>query len=150
MVDSPKTLWEKGHTSVVGWMTKPLFRNLHRIGAMYESQSASARSGAGGGAAEVNYLAEVRAAGARSVDDAGEVVLNGLLSKLAKSLSVPLADLDPGQPAFKVGVDSLIAVEVRYWFMKQFGVEVAVFNILKDQSMADLCHSVAVDIMNKG
>lgn len=43
--------------------------------------------------------------------------------------------------------DSLIAVEVRYWFMKQLRVDVSVLNILKDQSLSELCCSVLGDLL---
>jgi hypothetical protein len=31
---------------------------------------------------------------------------------------------------YAYGVDSLVAVEVRYWFLKEFNAQVAVFEIL--------------------
>ncbi|WQF87991.1 Putative Acyl transferase domain superfamily, GroES-like superfamily, alcohol dehydrogenase [Colletotrichum destructivum] len=141
IADSPKTLWEKGHESVLGWMTKPLFRNLHRLGAQYEAEEGKVGGSSG---TEVDYLAEVKSA--ESADLAGDIIAKALITKLAKSLSLNETDLDPSMPVFKMGVDSLIAVEVRYWFLKTFGAQVAVFSILKDQSMNDLCLSVAMDI----
>ncbi|KAJ0123078.1 Polyketide synthase [Diaporthe amygdali] len=144
VVDSPKQLWQKGHESVVGWMTKPLFKNLHRIGASFASSSEGS-SAAASSSTSVDYLALVKASS--STEEAGEVICKALIQKLAKSLSVPEKDLDPAQPAFRHGVDSLIAVEVRYWFLKTFGTEVAVFNILKDWSMTELCHSVATGLV---
>lgn len=144
IVDSPRQLWEKGDQSTVAWMSKPLFRNLHRLGATYEESS----GGAGGrdlNAGEIDYLAGVKSAA--SIDEAADVIVQGLVRKLAKSLSLPEVDLDPSKPAFRLGVDSLIAVEVRYWFMKQLGVEVTVLAILKDQSLSELCYSVAADIL---
>lgn len=147
VVDSPRQLWEKGDQSTAAWMSKPLFRDLHRLGATYdESKGGGGGSGARDlGAGEVDYLAGVKAAA--SVDEAADVIARGLVRKLAKSLSLPEVDLDPSKPAFRLGVDSLIAVEVRYWFMKQLGVEVTVLNILKDQSLSELCYSVAAGIL---
>ncbi|KAG6365680.1 hypothetical protein INS49_007291 [Diaporthe citri] len=145
VVDSPKQLWEKGDQSTVAWMSKPLFRNLHRLGATYDS---SADAAGGNGLTredEVDYLSQVRAAA--SEEEAAEIITRGLIQKLSKSLSLPEADLDPSKPAFRLGVDSLIAVEVRYWFMKQLRVEVSVLNILKDQSLSELCYSVVGEIL---
>lgn len=79
---------------------------------------------------------------AASEKEAAEITTRGLIQKLSKSLPLPEADLDPSKPAFRLGVDSLIAVEVRYWFIKQLRVEVSVLNIVKDQSLAGLCCSV--------
>lgn len=144
VVDSPKQLWEKGDQSTVAWMSKPMFRNLHRLGATYDS---SADSAGGNGSArddEVDYLSQVCAAA--SEEEAAEIITRGLIQKLSKSLSLPEADLDPSKPAFRLGVDSLSAVEVRYWFMKQLRVEVSVLNILKDQGLSELCYSVVGEI----
>lgn len=146
IVDSPRQLWEKGDQSTVAWMSKkPMFRNLHRLGATYEDDASNGRGrGRARDEGDVDYLACAKAAA--SVEAAADVVVQGLVKKLAKLLSLPEADLDPSQPCFRLGVDSLIAVEVRYWFLKQLGVEVTVLNILKDQSLSELCYSVAVDI----
>lgn len=148
VVDTPRQLWEKGDQSTVAWMSKPLFRNLHRLGATYDGSAGGSGGGGARGAAgeeEVDYLAAVCAAA--SEEEAAEVITRGLIQKLSKSLSLPEADLDPSKPAFRLGVDSLIAVEVRYWFMKQLRVEVSVLNILKDQSLSELCYSVVGEIL---
>ncbi|KAK1979267.1 hypothetical protein LZ30DRAFT_783573 [Colletotrichum cereale] len=142
IADSPKALWEKGHESVLGWMTKPLFRNLHRLGAQYEAEEGNLGGSSGN---KVDYLAELK--NAESAEVAADIIAKALIIKLAKSLSLNETDLDPSMPVFKMGVDSLIAVEVRYWFLKTFGVQVAVLSILKDQSMNDLCLSVALEVM---
>lgn len=147
VVDSPRQLWQKGHESVVGWMTKPLFRNLHRIGAAYAT-SAEGSSAAGMSSANaVDYAAMAR--DAATIDEAADIVYKGFVQKLAKSLSLQEKDIDSSQPAYQIGVDSLVAVEIRYWFMKTFGVEVAVFHILRDWSISELCASVTADIWKK-
>lgn len=93
----------------------------------------------------VDHLALIRTAA--DVDEAGQVVTTALLGKLGKLLSVPAESLDVGKPAYVLGVDSLIAVELRYWFIKQFGVEVTVFVILKKQPMVELCRHVADQVL---
>ncbi|KAG8167882.1 hypothetical protein KVR01_003571 [Diaporthe batatas] len=145
VVDSPKQLWEKGDQSTVAWMSKPMFRNLHRLGATYDSSADAAGGNGLRSEDEVDYLSKV--CNSASEEEAAEIITRGLIQKLAKSLSLPEADLDPSKPAFRLGVDSLIAVEVRYWFMKQLRVEVSVLNILKDQSLSELCYSVVGEIL---
>ncbi|KAI3536794.1 KR domain-containing protein [Colletotrichum abscissum] len=146
MVDSAADLARMTQQGLLDWMQKPMFSNLLRMG---ETEASGNGRGAGGGngdgSDDVNRLALVKAA--PDLSTASEIVTQGLVQKLAKSLSVPIETLDVGKPAYVVGVDSLIAVEVRYWFMKQLLVEVPVFEILKNQSITDLCQQVASKVL---
>jgi hypothetical protein len=49
-----------------------------------------------------------------------------------------------------MGVDSLITVVVCYWFVKSVSVDVAVFDILRDQSLVSLCQMVAARVPGVG
>ncbi|KAF6838015.1 KR domain-containing protein [Colletotrichum musicola] len=142
MVDEPSDLARLTRRGQLDWMQKPMFNNLLRIGETATGGEGVARDTGD----EVDYLALVRAAAPDSTA-AGEVVTQGLVQKLSKSLSVPVETIDAGKPAYVVGVDSLIAVEVRYWFMKQLQVEVPVFEILKNQSITELCRQVASRVL---
>ncbi|OHF03816.1 KR domain-containing protein [Colletotrichum orchidophilum] len=146
MVDSAADLARMTQQGLLDWMHKPMFSNFLRMG---ETEDSGNSHGSGGGKCDgnddVNCLALVKAAA--DLPTASEIVTQGLVQKLAKSLSVPIETLDAGKPAYVVGVDSLIAVEVRYWFMKQLLVEVPVFEILKNQSITDLCQQVASKIL---
>ncbi|TDZ30822.1 Highly reducing polyketide synthase alt5 [Colletotrichum spinosum] len=146
--DSPQGMWRMTQSGAIAWGGKPLFNNIMRIGKSSDGAGGGGLDGGSAAAAQVDYLALAKAAG--SVEEAGEVIAQGLLQKLASSLSVPAENLDVRRPAYVLGVDSLIAVEVRYWFMKNLGTEVAVFNILKDQSLTQLCQSVAAQVLQVG
>ncbi|EKG10605.1 Beta-ketoacyl synthase [Macrophomina phaseolina MS6] len=144
VIDSPEELYRMTKEGRLAWAAKPMFNNLLRIG---ELRLASREAAKTDDKASVDYAALVKAAA--NTEDAGEVVAQGLVQKLAKSLSVPPESLDVQKPAFVLGVDSLIAVEIRYWFIKQLQVEVAVFSILKNQSLVELCQQVAAQVMEK-
>ncbi|KAI8238831.1 Highly reducing polyketide synthase alt5 [Colletotrichum sp. SAR 10_96] len=146
MVDSPAELARMTGLGLLDWMQKPIFNNLLRMGETDDSDAAGGRGTAGDdNGEEVDYLGLVRTAA--DLTAAGEVVTQGLVQKLGKSLSVPAETLDVGKPAYIVGVDSLIAVEVRYWFMKRLNVEMPVFEILKNQSITELCQQVASKVL---
>ncbi len=78
-----------------------------------------------------------------SVAEATAVVSNALLEKLASTLSMPLEDIDAGQPMHVFGVDSLVAVEIRNWLSTNFGSKVSVFEMLGKASVAELSHGIA-------
>ena len=75
--------------------------------------------------------------------EAAEVVAQGLAQKLGTALGMPAGDVDTGKPLHAYGVDSLLAVELRNWFGKEIGAEVAIFDIMGGQSIAEVTAVVA-------
>ena len=73
-----------------------------------------------------------------ALGDAGEAVAGGLARKLGSALGIPPEDVDTKKPVPAYGVDSLLAVELRNWFSKELGAEVAIFDIIGGQSIADV------------
>ncbi|KAG8157435.1 hypothetical protein KVR01_012819 [Diaporthe batatas] len=67
---------------------------------------------------------------ADSPEDRAAVVVDALVNKLARALTIKPVDLDVTQPLHAFGVDSLIAVELRNWMGKQFAADVPVFEIM--------------------
>lgn len=70
---------------------------------------------------------------------ATRLVQEGLVDKLSAALFIPQQDIDPSKPTSAAGIDSLVAVKVKYWFLKEIRAEVAVFNILVNMSISSLC-----------
>ncbi|EFQ36689.1 KR domain-containing protein [Colletotrichum graminicola] len=144
IIDTPESLYRLAKADVLPWMKKPLFSGVMRIGenACSTIQGDSDHSNMNDDEDKVSYVDLVVAAA--SVEEASEIVAQGLVQKLSKSLCVAPESLDIEKAAYVLGVDSLIAVEVRYWFAKKLGVEVAVFNILKDRSLLSLSREVVL------
>ncbi|KAI2631585.1 hypothetical protein GGS21DRAFT_150278 [Xylaria nigripes] len=80
---------------------------------------------------------------AKNMGEATKVVCQGLIGKLAKGLMMELEDLDPARPVNTYGVDSLIAVDIRAWALKDLQSVVPVSEILKSQPMIDLAQHIA-------
>lgn len=140
-------LWAKGHENALVWLRKPPFANLKQIAtwAVDGSRIVDSEKTGEGGDDKVDYRRAVResvADGGAGVEKAAEVVQKGMARKLGKLLSVSESEVDTDKPPYVLGVDSLVAVELRYWFMKELGVEVAVFEVLKDRSVKELCRWV--------
>ncbi|GAW27334.1 putative polyketide synthase protein [Rosellinia necatrix] len=60
----------------------------------------------------------------------GAVVEEALKGKLARSLDVAAEDIDTRQTLAAYSADSLVAVELRSWIRKEFGVSVAVYELI--------------------
>ncbi|KAI0169915.1 hypothetical protein GGR52DRAFT_592520 [Hypoxylon sp. FL1284] len=63
-------------------------------------------------------------------DDRADVVVRGLVTKLARACSLAPDDVEPSKQLSDYGVDSLMAVELRNWISKDFAANVAAFDIV--------------------
>lgn len=86
-----------------------------------------------------NALAEVT-----SLSFAIDIICDALTAKLAKSMMMPIEDLDASKPANTYGVDSLVAVEIRNWIFREIKADVSVFDILSSIPLATLSGKVAL------
>lgn len=103
------------------WLNKPMFRNLRQ-----QNQSSGVNTVSAEGATNVAVLLGQ----AQTVTEAHEAVIQALLARLSKALSIPMPELDANKPLHQYGVDSLVAVELRSWFAKEMQADIAVFDIL--------------------
>lgn len=65
------------------------------------------------------------------------IVITALKSKLARALGVEAKEIEGGKGLADYGVDSLMAVELRNWIQKDFGLSVAVFEIMQNGKKID-------------
>ena len=118
------------------WMKAPMFRPLHlrdiQASATTDDQTE----------AKPNLAVALRSVVAQ--DDAVRLITDALVTKLSKSLAVPTSEIDTRKPIYSYGVDSLVAVDIRYWFLKEVDVELRVMDIMGNSSMADFCLMVAI------
>jgi NADPH:quinone reductase-like Zn-dependent oxidoreductase/NAD(P)-dependent dehydrogenase (short-subunit alcohol dehydrogenase family) len=80
---------------------------------------------------------------ATSLAEAIDIITEAIQSQLSSLLVVSKDDIDPKKPIHRYGVDSLIGVEMRNWFAKGVGAEVATTEILGDAGIAELAATVA-------
>lgn len=50
-------------------------------------------------------------------------------------------DIDHNIPLVELGIDSLVAVEVRSWFLKELKIDVSVLKVIGGDSLSELCDS---------
>ena len=80
---------------------------------------------------------------AGTLDEAADVIADGILAKLSRTLAIEKENVDPGRTIATYGVDSLSAVEMRNWFRKVIGADVTTFEILGNESITALSLAVA-------
>lgn len=115
----------------VYWTRKPLFSILRQqVHADKPATSNHTISSA------IDYEQLIRTAASQSAAEA--VVVRSLREKLAAGLSIPVADIDVEKAIYSFGIDSLVALELRYWFIKEMKADVTIFDIMQSQSVLAL------------
>ena len=120
------------------WAERSMFANLAQMGW---PEDAALQVSAGGQMVEIDFAVTFAKAG--SADEAKAAVVEGLMSRLSRAVSVPTSDIDPKRPLHVYGVDSLLAVELRNWFAKVWKADIGVFDITGQGSVADMGHKLA-------
>lgn len=84
-----------------------------------------------------------RLAQAESLAGAVDIVVSSITATLSKSLQMPSEDIDVSRPLYSYGVDSLVAIEMRNWVIKEFQSDVSLFDILAQVPITQLAESIS-------
>ncbi|GKT82357.1 beta-ketoacyl synthase domain-containing protein [Colletotrichum tofieldiae] len=127
-------LWLPQETAVEGyqvqsWGEDRLFSHLQQRGNHEEEKTDETNK-------TLNHKALLQ--GASSWGQVENIVLDALLLKIARMLSIEVSNLETSKPLHAYGIDSLTAVELRSWLMKELGAEVSVFDITNNSSISQL------------
>ncbi|KAL4789182.1 hypothetical protein BDV19DRAFT_395282 [Aspergillus venezuelensis] len=74
------------------------------------------------------------------------ILEESFLSKLGRILQVSSDAIDSSVPLVNLGVDSLMAVEVRTWFIKEAEVDIPVLKVLGGACVGDLCKHASTEL----
>ncbi|KAK4447802.1 Nonribosomal peptide synthetase 14 [Podospora aff. communis PSN243] len=86
--------------------------------------------------------------GADTKPEIATIIQDAFIGNLQQLLQIPKGRLTGDDSIADIGVDSLIAVEIRGWFWKNVGQDVAVMKVLGASSIAKLCQDVAASILD--
>ena len=74
----------------------------------------------------------------REPDERQQMIEGHLRERLASALKCSVASLDPGKPLYSLGVDSLVAIELKSHIEERFGVVLPMEIFLENISIAQL------------
>ncbi|KAH8804357.1 beta-ketoacyl synthase domain-containing protein [Xylogone sp. PMI_703] len=114
------------------WRHDPLFKHLTQTEALATEKVVAEK--------DINHAALLAAA--TSMEASEKIVLEALMLKISRLLSVEVSNLDPAKPLHAYGVDSLVAVELRSWLAKGLNAEVSVFDITNKSSIYQLSNTI--------
>lgn len=132
---------------MASWMQEPMFSNLHQITGIATAASGDEdRRDASPAGHDLVALAQ----SATSLDEASLILAKGLAARLCSLLSLDVDTFDLEQPLHAHGVDSLVAVEIRNWFLRTLNVDIAIFEILGGATSVTLGRTAAEKINGQG
>lgn len=137
----PGPHWDATRNSAMGRDARFMPLRCRRPTAGAQGQAAQTQDASGANAKPLS--AKLQEAG--SLNEAEQLVGDAIATKLADIFMIPVGDIDMTQPPASLGVDSLVAVELRNMLMLKAAADVPVFNILQSVSLAAL----AVDVVAK-
>ncbi|PGH21386.1 hypothetical protein AJ80_03303 [Polytolypa hystricis UAMH7299] len=114
------------------WLENPRFS--HCI-----IEAKSAESGSENQNKKTTLPVKGQLSGAASADEALEILQECFAAKLRIILQISDQAIDYEAPLVELGLDSLVAVEVRSWFLKELDVDIPVLKVVGGASLAELC-----------
>lgn len=124
-------------STVPFWVTDPRFSPLEVLPSSRGQGPSRQLNSSAASLAEVLGDAKVDHA------EASAALSKALVSKLASMFMLPETDIDDAAPLARLGVDSLISVELRNWITAVVRANCSVFDIMQAPSLAVLAGTLA-------
>ncbi|KAI0553284.1 lovastatin nonaketide synthase [Xylaria curta] len=112
---------------------RPLFRQLFCMDSGPELSSDLKES--------INHAELLRQA--PSHYEAGSLVTMWFRSKVAQVLGLKIEDVDTDRPVHTHGIDSLVAIDLKNWFLREIGADIQVFLLLSNKSLTMVAREAA-------
>ncbi|KAF9887504.1 hypothetical protein FE257_010082 [Aspergillus nanangensis] len=77
------------------------------------------------------------------------LILQAFSNKLQALMHLPSDKVDVNASLTQLGIDSLVAVEIRSWFLKELGIDIPVMKLLGRDSIARICTNAAKVTMTR-
>ncbi|CAG8974312.1 hypothetical protein HYALB_00011982 [Hymenoscyphus albidus] len=132
-IDVPASLKAKSIRTPV-FMRRPPFRHFYNMRSALPSKGDDDKSNK-----ESNELSISKVlASVKSLEEAAGKISHSLMAKLSRALAIPAENLDSSKAMHTYGVDSLVAVELRNWFVQTLDADVAIFELLGNATFQDI------------
>ncbi|KAI7774492.1 hybrid nrps pks [Diaporthe eres] len=127
-----------------GRVRPPFYSNPQFAHFVHDKNIGSAAAGTDGqAAAAAQDGVKWRLGESKSEKEAVAVIQGAFSKKLEAMLQMAPNTVKAERSLMSLGLDSLIAVEIRHWFQKVLQLDISVLSILKYNSVADICEDMA-------
>ena len=126
---------ERSGAMYASWMNDAKFSHLKTV------DSREMRGARNTGSEASQLRRRLREAGTRN--DVAAVVKDALMAKLVQSTGLDLCNVDENKPIHALGLDSLVAIEIRGWAKRELKTEVSGVFILSNASVKEVAVTMA-------
>ena len=113
------------------WFSDPRFGSLTTAHALSSANSVGGVGATSAAAASGSLTSRLTEVGNNNDQAAAARIITGaLVGKTAEILRIPKSEVDPGRPLYSYGVDSLVALEVRNWILREIKANITVLDIM--------------------
>ena len=74
---------------------------------------------------------------ASSKEEVYDLILTQLLEGISRIIKTEAQDMDPRKSLPALGIDSLVAIEIRTWLLKEFQADLSVFDIVSNDPLTE-------------
>ncbi|KAI9054258.1 hypothetical protein LZ554_001426 [Drepanopeziza brunnea f. sp. 'monogermtubi'] len=113
----------------------PWYASNPRFSHMVLKEEGEDNSSTGGSSLPIKQ----RLAAATTAEQRAEIIQGDFLQKMSRILQASAENIEVKQPLLALGVDSLMAMEIRSWFLSSIDVDVPVLKVLGGGSIQTLC-----------
>ncbi|KAG4439443.1 hypothetical protein IFR05_005090 [Cadophora sp. M221] len=113
----------------------PWYASNLRFSHMVLKEEGEDNSSAGGSSLPIKQ----RLAAAATAEARAEIIQGDFVQKMSRILQAAAENIECSQPLLALGVDSLMAMEIRSWFLSQIDVDMPVLKVLGGGSIQTLC-----------
>jgi NADPH:quinone reductase-like Zn-dependent oxidoreductase/NAD(P)-dependent dehydrogenase (short-subunit alcohol dehydrogenase family)/aryl carrier-like protein len=128
-----------GGSAIAAGITPPFYLENPRFSIMASTGVHEGNSTAGSDSAAVHELVSQ----ARSLEEAALAITEALVKQVAKMLQTAASEIDTGRFLHSYGIDSLVAIEIVNWALKQAKSTITVFDVLAGVPITTLCNKMA-------
>jgi zearalenone synthase (highly reducing iterative type I polyketide synthase) len=115
-----------GGSAIAAGITMPFYLEDARFAILEKTGIQGQNSAASNGSASIQALVSQ----AKSLTEATELVLDALVQRVAKILHTSTSEIDTNRFLHSYGIDSLVAIEVVNWALKEIKSTITVFDVL--------------------
>ncbi|KAJ5919061.1 lovastatin nonaketide synthase [Penicillium verhagenii] len=83
---------------------------------------------------------------ANSVEQTQQIILDAFITRLSVILQLSVDNIDTQAPLIDLGVDSLVALDIRSWFLKSLGAEISLLDILSGSTVSEIANHAAENL----
>ncbi|KAI4210919.1 MAG: hypothetical protein LQ351_006238 [Letrouitia transgressa] len=121
------------------WFSNPRFSHFVRHGNDRSTEQQQQSQSSSSSSTHIRYQLET----ARSEEAASTMLQAAFSSKLENMMQLTPGSVNVQVSLLDLGCDSLLAVEIRTWFLKEVHVDVPVLKVLSGETVAEICCEAA-------